>query len=102
MIRRPPRSTLSSSSAASDVYKRQVSTQSTGILDTFHAEGNIASFVMRLNRLCTGAAIAVAACFRKRGLSPLTDLLTFRCCNIFRTLCFDLSLIHISEPTRPY
>eukprot|EP00656_Telonema_subtile_P005491 TRINITY_DN12499_c0_g1_i1.p1 TRINITY_DN12499_c0_g1~~TRINITY_DN12499_c0_g1_i1.p1 ORF type:complete len:137 (+),score=24.49 TRINITY_DN12499_c0_g1_i1:95-505(+) len=29
MIRRPPRSTLSSSSAASDVYKRQ-STQSTG------------------------------------------------------------------------
>eukprot|EP00656_Telonema_subtile_P009137 TRINITY_DN14282_c0_g1_i1.p1 TRINITY_DN14282_c0_g1~~TRINITY_DN14282_c0_g1_i1.p1 ORF type:complete len:103 (+),score=24.51 TRINITY_DN14282_c0_g1_i1:78-386(+) len=32
MIRRPPRSTLSSSSAASDVYKRQVSTQSTGIV----------------------------------------------------------------------
>eukprot|EP00658_Telonema_sp_P-2_P074213 TRINITY_DN63407_c0_g1_i1.p1 TRINITY_DN63407_c0_g1~~TRINITY_DN63407_c0_g1_i1.p1 ORF type:complete len:193 (+),score=42.62 TRINITY_DN63407_c0_g1_i1:49-627(+) len=32
MIRRPPRSTLSSSSAASDVYKRQVSTQSTGDL----------------------------------------------------------------------
>eukprot|EP00658_Telonema_sp_P-2_P009336 TRINITY_DN134_c0_g1_i4.p2 TRINITY_DN134_c0_g1~~TRINITY_DN134_c0_g1_i4.p2 ORF type:complete len:140 (-),score=65.03 TRINITY_DN134_c0_g1_i4:337-756(-) len=31
MIRRPPRSTLSSSSAASDVYKRQVSTQSTGL-----------------------------------------------------------------------
>eukprot|EP00658_Telonema_sp_P-2_P084841 TRINITY_DN9531_c0_g1_i1.p1 TRINITY_DN9531_c0_g1~~TRINITY_DN9531_c0_g1_i1.p1 ORF type:complete len:427 (+),score=99.12 TRINITY_DN9531_c0_g1_i1:127-1407(+) len=33
MIRRPPRSTLSSSSAASDVYKRQVSTQSTGEVD---------------------------------------------------------------------
>eukprot|EP00656_Telonema_subtile_P047947 TRINITY_DN5596_c0_g1_i2.p1 TRINITY_DN5596_c0_g1~~TRINITY_DN5596_c0_g1_i2.p1 ORF type:complete len:298 (+),score=78.34 TRINITY_DN5596_c0_g1_i2:99-992(+) len=32
MIRRPPRSTLSSSSAASDVYKRQVSTQSTGVI----------------------------------------------------------------------
>eukprot|EP00658_Telonema_sp_P-2_P081161 TRINITY_DN8247_c0_g1_i4.p1 TRINITY_DN8247_c0_g1~~TRINITY_DN8247_c0_g1_i4.p1 ORF type:complete len:284 (+),score=56.46 TRINITY_DN8247_c0_g1_i4:107-958(+) len=32
MIRRPPRSTLSSSSAASDVYKRQVSTQSTGVV----------------------------------------------------------------------
>eukprot|EP00657_Telonema_sp_P-1_P010110 TRINITY_DN43_c0_g1_i21.p3 TRINITY_DN43_c0_g1~~TRINITY_DN43_c0_g1_i21.p3 ORF type:complete len:111 (+),score=21.06 TRINITY_DN43_c0_g1_i21:143-475(+) len=30
MIRRPPRSTQSRSSAASDVYKRQVSTQSTG------------------------------------------------------------------------
>eukprot|EP00658_Telonema_sp_P-2_P069634 TRINITY_DN5898_c0_g1_i6.p1 TRINITY_DN5898_c0_g1~~TRINITY_DN5898_c0_g1_i6.p1 ORF type:complete len:373 (+),score=63.80 TRINITY_DN5898_c0_g1_i6:140-1258(+) len=36
MIRRPPRSTLSSSSAASDVYKRQVSTQSTGLLNTPH------------------------------------------------------------------
>eukprot|EP00656_Telonema_subtile_P054510 TRINITY_DN8174_c0_g4_i1.p1 TRINITY_DN8174_c0_g4~~TRINITY_DN8174_c0_g4_i1.p1 ORF type:complete len:636 (+),score=131.56 TRINITY_DN8174_c0_g4_i1:97-2004(+) len=35
MIRRPPRSTLSSSSAASDVYKRQVSTQSTGTLHPF-------------------------------------------------------------------
>eukprot|EP00657_Telonema_sp_P-1_P002090 TRINITY_DN14_c0_g1_i4.p1 TRINITY_DN14_c0_g1~~TRINITY_DN14_c0_g1_i4.p1 ORF type:complete len:119 (-),score=46.20 TRINITY_DN14_c0_g1_i4:81-437(-) len=32
MIRRPPRSTQSRSSAASDVYKRQVSTQSTGPL----------------------------------------------------------------------
>eukprot|EP00657_Telonema_sp_P-1_P003957 TRINITY_DN1919_c0_g1_i2.p1 TRINITY_DN1919_c0_g1~~TRINITY_DN1919_c0_g1_i2.p1 ORF type:complete len:115 (+),score=14.82 TRINITY_DN1919_c0_g1_i2:124-468(+) len=35
MIRRPPRSTQSRSSAASDVYKRQVSTQSTGILTRF-------------------------------------------------------------------
>eukprot|EP00656_Telonema_subtile_P042766 TRINITY_DN4863_c0_g1_i2.p1 TRINITY_DN4863_c0_g1~~TRINITY_DN4863_c0_g1_i2.p1 ORF type:complete len:309 (+),score=89.35 TRINITY_DN4863_c0_g1_i2:44-970(+) len=37
MIRRPPRSTLSSSSAASDVYKRQVSTQSTGEIYGAHA-----------------------------------------------------------------
>eukprot|EP00658_Telonema_sp_P-2_P084534 TRINITY_DN9405_c0_g1_i6.p1 TRINITY_DN9405_c0_g1~~TRINITY_DN9405_c0_g1_i6.p1 ORF type:complete len:113 (-),score=47.63 TRINITY_DN9405_c0_g1_i6:110-448(-) len=36
MIRRPPRSTLSSSSAASDVYKRQVSTQSTGRAELHH------------------------------------------------------------------
>eukprot|EP00658_Telonema_sp_P-2_P006003 TRINITY_DN1227_c0_g1_i1.p1 TRINITY_DN1227_c0_g1~~TRINITY_DN1227_c0_g1_i1.p1 ORF type:complete len:251 (-),score=43.75 TRINITY_DN1227_c0_g1_i1:207-959(-) len=43
MIRRPPRSTLSSSSAASDVYKRQVSTQSTGQLACKMAEsGNLA------------------------------------------------------------
>eukprot|EP00658_Telonema_sp_P-2_P078710 TRINITY_DN743_c0_g1_i3.p1 TRINITY_DN743_c0_g1~~TRINITY_DN743_c0_g1_i3.p1 ORF type:complete len:818 (+),score=189.61 TRINITY_DN743_c0_g1_i3:57-2510(+) len=34
MTRRPPRSPLSSSSAASDVYKRQVSTQSTGIFQS--------------------------------------------------------------------
>src|SRR5664280_3797253 len=31
MIRRPPRSTLSSSSAASDVYKRQVATDANGL-----------------------------------------------------------------------
>eukprot|EP00658_Telonema_sp_P-2_P026764 TRINITY_DN20832_c0_g1_i1.p1 TRINITY_DN20832_c0_g1~~TRINITY_DN20832_c0_g1_i1.p1 ORF type:complete len:256 (-),score=56.59 TRINITY_DN20832_c0_g1_i1:60-827(-) len=38
MIRRPPRSTLSSSSAASDVYKRQVSTQSTGVAEQMPEE----------------------------------------------------------------
>src|SRR5664280_3716488 len=32
MIRRPPRSTLSSSSAASDVYKRQVTIAATGYM----------------------------------------------------------------------
>eukprot|EP00658_Telonema_sp_P-2_P032389 TRINITY_DN2399_c0_g3_i1.p1 TRINITY_DN2399_c0_g3~~TRINITY_DN2399_c0_g3_i1.p1 ORF type:complete len:301 (+),score=67.61 TRINITY_DN2399_c0_g3_i1:94-996(+) len=42
MIRRPPRSTLSSSSAASDVYKRQVSTQSTGAVSA----DSMASFVL--------------------------------------------------------
>eukprot|EP00658_Telonema_sp_P-2_P027333 TRINITY_DN2112_c0_g1_i3.p2 TRINITY_DN2112_c0_g1~~TRINITY_DN2112_c0_g1_i3.p2 ORF type:complete len:179 (+),score=29.23 TRINITY_DN2112_c0_g1_i3:115-651(+) len=49
MIRRPPRSTLSSSSAASDVYKRQVSTQSTG------------AFVEMALWLCLCAAMAVAS-----------------------------------------
>eukprot|EP01118_Nematostelium_gracile_P019726 TRINITY_DN925_c0_g1_i3.p1 TRINITY_DN925_c0_g1~~TRINITY_DN925_c0_g1_i3.p1 ORF type:complete len:124 (+),score=31.64 TRINITY_DN925_c0_g1_i3:1-372(+) len=39
MIRRPPRSTPIKSSAASDVYKRQVSTQSTG--DIFAKMANI-------------------------------------------------------------
>eukprot|EP00831_Metopus_contortus_P033277 TRINITY_DN26707_c0_g1_i1.p2 TRINITY_DN26707_c0_g1~~TRINITY_DN26707_c0_g1_i1.p2 ORF type:complete len:102 (-),score=27.60 TRINITY_DN26707_c0_g1_i1:145-450(-) len=34
MLRRPPRSTQGVSSAASDVYKRQVSTQSTWVLRT--------------------------------------------------------------------
>src|SRR5674536_67157 len=37
MIRRPPRSTLSSSSAASDVYKRQVVTRDGGIPLVSHA-----------------------------------------------------------------
>eukprot|EP00828_Plagiopyla_frontata_P029046 TRINITY_DN37560_c0_g1_i1.p2 TRINITY_DN37560_c0_g1~~TRINITY_DN37560_c0_g1_i1.p2 ORF type:complete len:123 (-),score=37.67 TRINITY_DN37560_c0_g1_i1:98-466(-) len=41
MIRRPPISTLSSSSAASDVYKRQVSTQSTWEQPTELFDGNL-------------------------------------------------------------
>eukprot|EP01118_Nematostelium_gracile_P000413 TRINITY_DN1045_c0_g1_i1.p1 TRINITY_DN1045_c0_g1~~TRINITY_DN1045_c0_g1_i1.p1 ORF type:complete len:230 (+),score=52.48 TRINITY_DN1045_c0_g1_i1:1-690(+) len=42
MIRRPPRSTPIKSSAASDVYKRQVSTQSTGfVLDMAEEHSNL-------------------------------------------------------------
>eukprot|EP00656_Telonema_subtile_P024458 TRINITY_DN26694_c0_g1_i1.p1 TRINITY_DN26694_c0_g1~~TRINITY_DN26694_c0_g1_i1.p1 ORF type:complete len:317 (-),score=70.19 TRINITY_DN26694_c0_g1_i1:445-1395(-) len=44
MIRRPPRSTLSSSSAASDVYKRQVSTQSTGNFEKHIARTHASHF----------------------------------------------------------
>eukprot|EP00656_Telonema_subtile_P021488 TRINITY_DN2252_c0_g1_i4.p1 TRINITY_DN2252_c0_g1~~TRINITY_DN2252_c0_g1_i4.p1 ORF type:complete len:302 (+),score=73.06 TRINITY_DN2252_c0_g1_i4:83-988(+) len=58
MIRRPPRSTLSSSSAASDVYKRQVSTQSTGRL---------------VRDMC---ATTVAICSQKRQHSALQSLET--------------------------
>src|SRR5664279_3108616 len=38
MIRRPPRSTLSSSSAASDVYKRQISSIADYLLSKFNKE----------------------------------------------------------------
>src|SRR5674536_11740 len=40
MIRRPPRSTLSSSSAASDVYKRQRKTVS-GLIKLLHPDGQV-------------------------------------------------------------
>ena len=80
MIRRPPRSTLDRSSAASDVYKRQAFT---GVL--------AAVFVDRFERkrllltMFALFALATLAC----GLAPgYWSLL--------------LSLIHISEPTRPY
>ena len=69
MIRRPPRSTLDRSSAASDVYKRQV----------------VVAFVededLRLvHQAAEGGRVDDAVAVAGEGLS----------------------LIHISEPTRPY
>ena len=69
MIRRPPRSTLDRSSAASDVYKRQ------------HPINSLQQ-VVGVEELL-GAQEAVRAIY----VDPLVK---------------ELSLIHISEPTRPY
>ena len=69
MIRRPPRSTLDRSSAASDVYKRQDFDPG---LFADHPSG-----VQPVSCLCSAKWQALSA--RQ-----------------------DLSLIHISEPTRPY
>ena len=69
MIRRPPRSTLDRSSAASDVYKRQ---GYLGVLDW--------GIVGRLDD-------STQHFFRRVVEGAMGD---------------DLSLIHISEPTRPY
>ena len=69
MIRRPPRSTLDRSSAASDVYKRQE------LLVGIDAEG--------------GAFLVVEGAERGVVLARFAQV-------------HALSLIHISEPTRPY
>ena len=69
MIRRPPRSTLDRSSAASDVYKRQAMY---GYAEGMTRTAELAEF---LKRMGYGAA--------PQGFP-------------------GLSLIHISEPTRPY
>ena len=69
MIRRPPRSTQSRSSAASDVYKRQELTSQYDIID------------FELGVKITGAGFPV---YKNKGAR------------------LQLSLIHISEPTRPY
>ena len=69
MIRRPPRSTLDRSSAASDVYKRQ-DQYSRGAVD----------IIKLLNSQNAAIAANEAAA----------------------NAVYDLSLIHISEPTRPY
>src|SRR5664280_3545214 len=50
MIRRPPRSTLSSSSAASDVYKRQVKSWVSSML----ASSPAAFYVSQLNTVILG------------------------------------------------
>ena len=70
MIRRPPRSTLDRSSAASDVYKRQVLAGVGGGLGVVVEELLLEAFEL-------GGA--------QEGVGELA-----------------LSLIHISEPTRPY
>ena len=70
MIRRPPRSTLDRSSAASDVYKRQDTHGVTVRVDVLHIDGH------EFAETHAGA------------VEELQD--------------GDLSLIHISEPTRPY
>ena len=69
MIRRPPRSTLDRSSAASDVYKRQV---------------------VKLGVVRNGKVINASALLSTRPAAGPTKTM------------MSLSLIHISEPTRPY
>ena len=69
MIRRPPRSTLDRSSAASDVYKRQM------------AIGDEAELYLAVVAEDGDAHADIAALRHPEHL---------------------LSLIHISEPTRPY
>ena len=71
MIRRPPRSTLDRSSAASDVYKRQYLEWA-----TYHGGAGDESF--------RDMAIDVSGNVYVIGTTS------------------GLSLIHISEPTRPY
>ena len=91
MIRRPPRSTLDRSSAASDVYKRQVLLHA--ICDAM------------LGALCLGdigvhfpdTDLAYKGIDSKILLQKTAELIA----NEGYTVV-NLSLIHISEPTRPY
>eukprot|EP00658_Telonema_sp_P-2_P075789 TRINITY_DN65545_c0_g1_i1.p1 TRINITY_DN65545_c0_g1~~TRINITY_DN65545_c0_g1_i1.p1 ORF type:complete len:121 (+),score=25.06 TRINITY_DN65545_c0_g1_i1:67-429(+) len=88
MIRRPPRSTLSSSSAASDVYKRQH--------DKFraHLEFLDSVNISRIGVWCMqGGKDPVG--FPCAGLQPGQA-----CPWFLEELTKWLSLIHISEPTR--
>ena len=99
MIRRPPRSTLDRSSAASDVYKRQVLTQR-----LLRQACNLRRVAYshqrrcRQNHLCRNIPIQLSA---PRNL--LMGTLPSGHHSVLASIGFQiLSLIHISEPTRPY
>ena len=101
MIRRPPRSTLDRSSAASDVYKRQILRdapillldEATSALDA-ESERLVQAAV---DKLAEGRTTLVVA-HRLATVKRADRIVVFDQGRIVA----QLSLIHISEPTRPY
>ena len=83
MIRRPPRSTLDRSSAASDVYKRQVLD---GLDGPLARRINCREVLPEMDGYVLDLVVDFVTCV----VLPAMFVLQF------------LSLIHISEPTRPY
>eukprot|EP00831_Metopus_contortus_P020455 TRINITY_DN19002_c0_g1_i2.p1 TRINITY_DN19002_c0_g1~~TRINITY_DN19002_c0_g1_i2.p1 ORF type:complete len:365 (-),score=85.71 TRINITY_DN19002_c0_g1_i2:117-1211(-) len=76
MIRRPPRSTQGVSSAASDVYKRQVSTQSTWVeqsLETFTLEERLEGPNQYFCELCN-KKVNARKCLKVRQFPPIMTL----------------------------
>ena len=107
MIRRPPRSTLDRSSAASDVYKRQIEYSGMKFGMFFLAE-----FINTLFMAGLFVTMYLGG-YRFFGLENwvsadgypygrLIGLIAFFAKVFFMYFVYDLSLIHISEPTRPY
>src|SRR5674536_180941 len=107
MIRRPPRSTLSSSSAASDVYKRQLLallSACTGIGDASQTKAcrALADQVPGISGVkeATFTDAVVNSLPRCSGVVVLDPGLSTAQRGQAVGSAYDLSLIHISEPTR--
>eukprot|EP00658_Telonema_sp_P-2_P047866 TRINITY_DN3643_c0_g1_i2.p1 TRINITY_DN3643_c0_g1~~TRINITY_DN3643_c0_g1_i2.p1 ORF type:complete len:128 (+),score=31.13 TRINITY_DN3643_c0_g1_i2:134-517(+) len=96
MIRRPPRSTLSSSSAASDVYKRQFFMCVTFNLPFPYSNVHPSS-TSRIRRDMRTFLRGSRALEDPIGLAGLKDEPSE---HVMRAMAVRLSLIHISEPTR--
>ena len=93
MKRRPPRSTLDRSSAASDVYKRQVTLSA----DASDNSGT----VTRVDFIIDGGTSIQSDTTAPFSFSmPVTTAQNGN--HTVQARAYDLSLIHISEPTRPY
>eukprot|EP00656_Telonema_subtile_P028684 TRINITY_DN3126_c0_g1_i3.p1 TRINITY_DN3126_c0_g1~~TRINITY_DN3126_c0_g1_i3.p1 ORF type:complete len:315 (-),score=60.51 TRINITY_DN3126_c0_g1_i3:325-1269(-) len=90
MIRRPPRSTLSSSSAASDVYKRQVSTQSTGK----SRPTNMGRVKIPIAYRTDDRARRVTLCKRKKGLYKKAEELA-KLCGV------DVAVVIVGDGCKP-
>src|SRR5450756_917224 len=102
MIRRPPRSTQSRSSAASDVYKRQVNVAvELGVLKAEDVLPLIDERPESVELVLTGRYAPPAFCERA---DLITEMKNVRHCYDagvgMRKGIEYLSLIHISEPTR--
>eukprot|EP00658_Telonema_sp_P-2_P013534 TRINITY_DN15126_c0_g1_i3.p1 TRINITY_DN15126_c0_g1~~TRINITY_DN15126_c0_g1_i3.p1 ORF type:complete len:141 (+),score=36.25 TRINITY_DN15126_c0_g1_i3:123-545(+) len=119
MIRRPPRSTLSSSSAALDVYKRQGINAEYGIQDAVANADNAPLGTVTMFRLsvqsvdfrrdepgtsgmCCGAKPKPRLVYEVwiESPQPFTVWRTYKEFAALNRKLKDLSLIHISEPTR--
>src|SRR5450756_3147635 len=101
MIRRPPRSTQSRSSAASDVYKRQ--TLACGKFRFFDKEMGDIGGIPRLLDVgqCNDAysAIQIAVALANAFGVGVNDLPLSLIISWYEQKAVALSLIHISEPT---
>eukprot|EP00826_Nyctotherus_ovalis_P066877 TRINITY_DN9938_c0_g1_i15.p2 TRINITY_DN9938_c0_g1~~TRINITY_DN9938_c0_g1_i15.p2 ORF type:complete len:134 (+),score=26.08 TRINITY_DN9938_c0_g1_i15:27-404(+) len=101
MIRRPPRSTLSSSSAASDVYKRQdiYSGNDDQILPIMALGG--VGVISVIANICPKETHELTMAMLKGDLKKAREI-QINFADLTECLFEDvnLSLIHISEPTR--
>ena len=97
MMRRPPRSTLDRSSAASDVYKRQV--QNRDYVRTALAKG-ATPLRVGLVHVLPNAAVPIFTIVILHFSHLLAGAVIIE--TLFDWPGLGLSLIHISEPTRPY
>eukprot|EP00656_Telonema_subtile_P015517 TRINITY_DN18147_c0_g1_i1.p1 TRINITY_DN18147_c0_g1~~TRINITY_DN18147_c0_g1_i1.p1 ORF type:complete len:103 (-),score=6.70 TRINITY_DN18147_c0_g1_i1:12-320(-) len=102
MIRRPPRSTLSSSSAASDVYKRQPHRHHQASQPPYKPSWSEEISHVALLAIMGSCGGGGGTRTSKRSSDGCPTVVLSMPRNSSLPHILPLSLIHISEPTRPY